>query len=166
MTSNLIVLSGIFLPGASAETTKAGAALDNTQSEANVPGGDRSQLTFFRDAIELSTKKELQLQNLPQGQVTGLRWHNNNRDLAFNLENARTPSDVHSLNTATGAAERLTQSETGMANLNAASEGELFHFKSFDDKLRSNGQSGQGNRHSCMVFKSERRGAWLRQEDQ
>ena len=103
---------------------------------------DGSKLAFIANEdgrctlhiIELSTKKESQLPNLPQGQITGLRWHNNNCDLAFNLENARTPSDAYSVNTATGAVERWTHSETGMADLKATSEGELFHFKSFDDR--------------------------------
>jgi dipeptidyl aminopeptidase/acylaminoacyl peptidase len=103
---------------------------------------DGSKLAFIANEdgtctlhiIELATKKEVQLPNFPQGQVSGICWHNNNRDLAFNLENARTPSDVYSVNTADGAVERWTHSETGMADLNTASEGQLFHFKSFDGR--------------------------------
>jgi dipeptidyl aminopeptidase/acylaminoacyl peptidase len=103
---------------------------------------DNSKLAFVANEdgfcklhiIDLLTKKELALPQIPRGQVSGLRWHNNNRDLAFNLESYSTPSDVYSLNTESGAVDRWTNSETGMVDMTAASTPQLIHFKSFDDR--------------------------------
>ena len=43
---------------------------------------------------DTTTLKELPLPQLPAGQITALRWHKNNHDLAFDLESARSPSDA------------------------------------------------------------------------
>ena len=78
--------------------------------------------------------KELKVPQLPVGQITGLRWHKNSRDLAFNLETSRSPSDVHSLDTESGKVERWTYSETGFLNTDNFADPKLIKWKSFDDR--------------------------------
>ena len=84
--------------------------------------------------LDTRSTKEIPLPDLPKGQVSGLRWHRNSQDLAFNLENAQTPSDIYSMNIDTGSVDRWTESETGMVDLRNARFPELVHWPSFDDK--------------------------------
>ncbi len=74
---------------------------------------------------------------LPQGEVSGLQWHKNNRDLGFDLTSAKVPSDVYSLDVTTGKIDRWTYSETGGINTNNFSEPQLVHWKSFDGRMIS-----------------------------
>lgn len=78
------------------------------------------------------TGSELPLPKLPEGQVSRVAWHKNNKDLAFDIDNARSPGDIYSLDTSTGIVERWTESETGDINTDAFSEPRLVHWKSFD----------------------------------
>ena len=73
---------------------------------------------------------------LPSGLVSNLRWHRNNRDLAFSLTSARLPGDCFSLDVTTGKVERWTTSETAVKT-DAFPEAELVHWKSFDGKMIS-----------------------------
>ena len=57
--------------------------------------------------------KEALAPKLPLGVIGGLKWHANNRDLAFTLSSARSPNDVFVLNAKTGKIERWTESEIG-----------------------------------------------------
>jgi len=61
-----------------------------------------------------------------------LEWHENGRDLAFNLTSARSPNDVYSLDVKTGKVERWTESETGGLDTSKFVEPELVKLKSFD----------------------------------
>lgn len=69
---------------------------------------------------------------IPVGVLGGLRWHNNNQNLAFTLLSARSTSDVYSLNSETGQIERWTRSETGGLNTDRFSQPELIRWPSFD----------------------------------
>jgi dipeptidyl aminopeptidase/acylaminoacyl peptidase len=84
--------------------------------------------------MSTSDFKELKIPKLPVGQLTGLRWHKNNRDLGFDMETSRSPSDVHSLDTATGELQRWTFSETGFLNTENFSDPKLIKWKSFDGR--------------------------------
>jgi dipeptidyl aminopeptidase/acylaminoacyl peptidase len=84
--------------------------------------------------LNTKTGKEATVPDIPAGQVSGLKWHSNSRELAFNIENASTPSDVYTLSLQNGSIERWTKSETGMLDMKDASVPELIHWKSFDDK--------------------------------
>ncbi|MDR3612716.1 MAG: prolyl oligopeptidase family serine peptidase [Candidatus Obscuribacterales bacterium] len=77
---------------------------------------------------------ELAVPKLPTGQISQIEWHKNNQDLGFCLENSRTPSDIYSLNIASGKIDRWTESETGLVDTSKFSEPRLVHWKSFDDK--------------------------------
>lgn len=82
----------------------------------------------------LNTKsgKEISVPKLPLGIPSNLEWHENGRDLAFNMTSARSPSDVYSLDVTSGKVERWTESETGGLNTEKFVEPSLIKLKSFD----------------------------------
>ena len=82
--------------------------------------------------MDLVSKKELPVPALPKGIVSGLSWHENGTDLAFNMSGAKSSTDVFSLDVKTGAVDRWTSSETGGLNTQTFSEPELVSWKSFD----------------------------------
>ena len=82
--------------------------------------------------MDTATRQELALPPLPVGVISGLNWHNNSRDLAFDLNTARTPTDVFSIDVSTMKMERWTYSETGGINTDGFSEPQLIRWKSFD----------------------------------
>ncbi len=87
--------------------------------------------------LDTRTRKEKPVPRLPEGIPYGVRWHKNNRDLAFNLTSARSTSDVYSLDVPLGKVERWTFSETGGLNTTNFSEPELIHWKSWDGRAIS-----------------------------
>lgn len=82
--------------------------------------------------METKSGKELKTPKLPLGAVSGLNWHENNRDLAFNLSSAKSPLDIYSLDVKTGKIDRWTESETGGLDAAKFSEPEMVRVKSFD----------------------------------
>ncbi len=82
--------------------------------------------------LNVKTGKHIPAPKLPLGAVSNLEWHKNNRDLAFNLNSARSPFDVYSLDLKTGKVERWTESETGGLDPTAFVEPKLTKLKSFD----------------------------------
>jgi dipeptidyl aminopeptidase/acylaminoacyl peptidase len=84
--------------------------------------------------MDAQTRQDVPLPKLPAGQVSSLDWHRNNRDLAFTLTSARSPSDVYSLDVTTGKVERWTESETAGLNTATFVEPELVRWKSFDGR--------------------------------
>lgn len=82
--------------------------------------------------LDARTGKKLRTPALPLGVISGLKWHKNNRDLAFTLSAAKSPNDVYSLEAKTGKIERWTESETGGLNPENFVEPELISIKSFD----------------------------------
>src|ERR1041385_5504999 len=78
------------------------------------------------------TVRERTPPRLPAGLISRLEWHDNGRDLAFNLNSARSPMDVYSLDLKSGQVERWTESETGGLNPETFIEPELVRIKSFD----------------------------------
>ena len=84
--------------------------------------------------LDTVSRKEKQVPKLPVGIVSGIRWHDNGRDLGFNLSSARLATDVFSLDVRTGKVDRWTESETGGLNTSNFSEAELVRWKSFDGR--------------------------------
>jgi dipeptidyl aminopeptidase/acylaminoacyl peptidase len=82
--------------------------------------------------MDLASHKEQALPKLPYGSIGDVRWHANGRDLGFTISSARTPSDVYSIDTASGKLDRWTYSETGGLDASQFSEPELIQWKSFD----------------------------------
>jgi dipeptidyl aminopeptidase/acylaminoacyl peptidase len=84
--------------------------------------------------LDLAKSKPLPLPKTPTGIISGLVWHENNRDLAFSLNSARSPLDAYSVDIKTGKLERWTTSETGGLKAENFSEPQLIKWKSFDGR--------------------------------
>ncbi len=84
--------------------------------------------------LDTKTNRRRDVANLPAGVIGGIEWHQNSRDLGFNLSSARSTSDVYSINAETGTIDRWTQSETGGLNTANFSEPELVRWTSFDNR--------------------------------
>ena len=82
--------------------------------------------------LDLATGKQRILPKLPVGIIGGIQWHENNKDIAFTIASARTPSDVYSIDLGTGKLDRWTYSETGGLNASAFVEPQLIRWKSGD----------------------------------
>jgi dipeptidyl aminopeptidase/acylaminoacyl peptidase len=87
--------------------------------------------------LDTASKRDVQLPRLPLGLVGTLRWQNNNRELGFTFNSAKSPSDVYSINVESGKLERWTFSETGGLNPSTFPEPELIRWKSFDGRMIS-----------------------------
>ncbi len=87
--------------------------------------------------MNTASRSELPVPKLPVGVISGLRWHKNNRDVAFVINSARSPADVYSLDVSTGKVERWTYSETGGINTEAFPEPQIIHWKTFDGRTIS-----------------------------
>ena len=66
--------------------------------------------------------------------ITGLRWHQHENLLAFNLASARSPSDVYSWSPDAPTAKRWTESETGGIPSARFVDPKLVAWKSFDGR--------------------------------
>jgi len=84
--------------------------------------------------LDTNTRQEKPIPALPQGVISGIRWHRNNRDLGFSLSSSNSSSDVYSLDVQSGKLERWTFSETGGLNTASFSDAELIHWKTFDGR--------------------------------
>ena len=84
--------------------------------------------------LDTKSGKEVPVPKLPVGVISGLRWRNDSRELAFTLSTARQPDDVYTVDMASGKVERWTFSETGGLNTSGFSEPQLIHWKSWDDR--------------------------------
>lgn len=87
--------------------------------------------------LDTVSGKEIPVPRIPKGVISGVTWHRNNRDLAFNLSSARTGGDVYSLDAESGKVDRWTTSETGGLNPAVLPEPELIHWKSWDGRIIS-----------------------------
>jgi dipeptidyl aminopeptidase/acylaminoacyl peptidase len=87
--------------------------------------------------LDRSTRKERPAPVLPVGVIPTIRWHNNSRDLAVEINSARSPSDAYSVDTQNGKVDRWTFSETGGLNTANIPEPELVHWKTFDGRTLS-----------------------------
>jgi dipeptidyl aminopeptidase/acylaminoacyl peptidase len=76
--------------------------------------------------------KRLRGPELPLGIPSGVTWHENGQDLAFNFNSAKSPTDAYSYNVKTRKLDRWTESETGGLNPAGFIEPELVRVKSFD----------------------------------
>ncbi len=84
--------------------------------------------------LDLKTNKPRSVPKLPVGEISALHWSENNRDLAFSLASAQSPSDVYSVDVQAAKLERWTYSETGGIPPQNFVEPKLVKWKSFDGK--------------------------------
>ena len=84
--------------------------------------------------LDTATEKYRPLSHAPAGVIESLRFHPNSRDLAFDVDSARSPVDVFSINIVTRKLDRWTESETGGLNPANFAEPQLVKWKSFDGR--------------------------------
>jgi dipeptidyl aminopeptidase/acylaminoacyl peptidase len=84
--------------------------------------------------LELGTEQQRKLPKIPAGIISGLVWHENDRELGFSLNSARSPLDAYSVDVNSGKLERWTTSETGGLNAETFAEPQLVKWKSFDGR--------------------------------
>jgi dipeptidyl aminopeptidase/acylaminoacyl peptidase len=82
--------------------------------------------------MDPATRKQLPAPKLPAGSIGEVVWHDNNTDLAFDMDSAQSPNDIYSLDVRTGKVGRWTASETGGVVTTELREPELVKWKSFD----------------------------------
>jgi dipeptidyl aminopeptidase/acylaminoacyl peptidase len=84
--------------------------------------------------LELSSGKERKMPRIPVGVIDHLSWHQNNQDLAFDLDSAQSPVDVYSIDVQNAKLERWTANETGGLNPRNFVDPELVKWTSFDGR--------------------------------
>ncbi|MBI5474133.1 MAG: S9 family peptidase [Ignavibacteriae bacterium] len=87
--------------------------------------------------LNLTSKKEERLPNLPLGIIGGATWHRNDRFIGFSMSSARSSQDAYAIDLKSGKVERWTFSETGGLNVENFSEPQLTKWRSFDDRMIS-----------------------------
>jgi dipeptidyl aminopeptidase/acylaminoacyl peptidase len=110
------------------------AVSDNGKSIAFVANEDGIGKLYLMDA---ATRKYHAVPGLPAGQVGDLIFHKNSRELGFVVTTAKSPSDVYSLDVATGKLERWAFSEVGGLNAANFREPQLIKWQTFDGKTIS-----------------------------
>jgi dipeptidyl aminopeptidase/acylaminoacyl peptidase len=81
--------------------------------------------------LDLRTRKHSRVAGIPVGVVLRSKWHQNSRDLAFELSTGRSAQDVYSVDVRTGKVERWTASE-GATNTEQFAMPELIKWKAPD----------------------------------
>lgn len=125
---------------------------DSVEAIALSPDGRTLAISFDRDAssrIELLDTTALKPRvrpELPAGQlappgsprgISSLQWHRDGTEVAFTFGSVRTMADVFSVNAATGAVTRWTESRVGGVDPAILPEPEIVRWKSFDGRMIS-----------------------------
>lgn len=84
--------------------------------------------------LKTATQQYKKITGLPQGVYGAIDFHNNNKDLAVNINSARAANDVFVLDINSGKSERWTESEMGGLVPEQLSMPTLIKWKSFDGK--------------------------------
>jgi dipeptidyl aminopeptidase/acylaminoacyl peptidase len=81
---------------------------------------------------DAATRAVLPLPKLPVGQVRGLAWSENSRDLAVNINSAQSPGDVYVIDVREGKLTRWTESRVEGVDTTKFRAAEPISWKSFD----------------------------------
>lgn len=87
--------------------------------------------------LDTRTRAYRRVESVPVGVIGGVRWHPSGREIGFSLNSARSPTDTWSVDVATGAATRWTESELGGLVASELSEPALVRWPTFDGKTIS-----------------------------
>ncbi|MFN5493652.1 MAG: S9 family peptidase [Bacteroidota bacterium] len=82
--------------------------------------------------LDTSTDTYGPVNEIPEGIIGGIKWHNNNKDIAITHSHARSTADVYLFSVLDRKLERWTESELGGLNPASLSPAELIRWKSFD----------------------------------
>lgn len=81
----------------------------------------------------LSSNKDIELPEIPVGQIYGLSFNRDNIHLGMVLNTPQSPGDIYSLNTKENILERWTYSEVGGLQTDRFVTPELIHYETFDE---------------------------------
>jgi dipeptidyl aminopeptidase/acylaminoacyl peptidase len=106
---------------------------------------DGSQLAFVTNEdgisrlylLDTASNQYSQVSGLPDGVISTLAWHPDNRTLAFTISAADAPSDVFSVDSRSKTIERWTESETGGIPAESFAKPELVKWPTFDGRTIS-----------------------------
>ena len=84
--------------------------------------------------LDTASRRWRRIESVPVGLIGGLDWRPDGRRLGLNVSTARSPSDVYSLDPATGELTRWTESETGGLVADSLPLPELVTWRSFDGR--------------------------------
>ena len=87
--------------------------------------------------LDTRTRAHRRVDGIPVGVITDLRWHPSGREIGFSLNSARSPTDTYSIDAATGALTRWTESELGGLVPAELSEPQLVRWPTFDGRTIS-----------------------------
>ena len=87
--------------------------------------------------LDTRTRAYRRVESVPVGVIGGVLWHRNGREIGFSLNSARSPTDTWSVDVASGAATRWTESELGGLVASELSEPTLVRWPTFDGKTIS-----------------------------
>jgi dipeptidyl aminopeptidase/acylaminoacyl peptidase len=102
------------------------------------PNGRQVALLVNREGIselhviEVESRRERRVPRLPVGVASGLRWHSNNREIAFTLSSAQSPGEVLSVHTRLNALTGWTRSKVPGLNTADFKKPELVRVTAFD----------------------------------
>ncbi len=82
--------------------------------------------------LELQSLQYRQLNNLPEGQISGIEWRPGSDEFMFSFSSARNNSDIYTCDLESMKLERWTESELGGIQASSLSEPQLIKWKSFD----------------------------------
>jgi dipeptidyl aminopeptidase/acylaminoacyl peptidase len=83
---------------------------------------------------DVASRRHRAMPEVPAGVLGGVEWRDDSRELGFSVNNARSPSDVYSLDVGTGRVTRWTESELGGLPAAELSEPVLARWSSFDER--------------------------------
>jgi dipeptidyl aminopeptidase/acylaminoacyl peptidase len=83
---------------------------------------------------DATTRKPLPRPAMPVGNVRGLVWHENSRDLAISVNSAQSPSDVYAIDVRDNVVTRWTETRVAGLDASAFRSAEPIDWKSFDGR--------------------------------
>lgn len=101
------------------------------------PHTDQRAYAFNVDGVSevwMETAGRLRRLDLPEGNVSGLEFSPDGKQLGFTFSPTNAPSEAYSLDLTTNALTRWTYSETGGLNPETFTKPERIRWKSFDDR--------------------------------
>jgi dipeptidyl aminopeptidase/acylaminoacyl peptidase len=106
---------------------------------------DGTQLAFVSNEdgisrlylLDTASDQYAQVAGLPDGVISTLAWHHDDRTLAFTISAADAPSDVFTVDARSKTIERWTESETGGIPADSFAKPELVKWPTFDGRTIS-----------------------------
>jgi dipeptidyl aminopeptidase/acylaminoacyl peptidase len=106
---------------------------------------DGTQLAFVSNEdgisrlylLDTASDQYAQVAGLPDGVISTLAWHHDDRTLAFTISAADAPSDVFTVDARSKTIERWTESETGGIPADSFAKSELVKWPTFDGRTIS-----------------------------